>query len=173
MAATVLTFAAIGVALLLLFAAWCDLATRTIPDGLSVALVALGLMVRSAEGASAVVASSLLAAGLFAALLPMVAWGAFGGGDTKLIAGLAVGFHPLATLDFLLSTVMAGGFLGVVYLLLRLLPRPSPLAPRPAAWPPRRVFALERRRFGRRGPLPYAVAIAAGGILTLTKPFGG
>ena len=117
--------------------------------------------------------SLLVVAVLFAAFLPLHARGAFGGGDIKLITALAVGFAPSTTLDFLLSTVMAGGVLGLLYLSLRLLPQPSPLVPRPAAWPPRRVVALERRRFSRRGPLPYAVAIAAGGILTLTKPFGG
>lgn len=173
MAATVLAFAPVAVALLLLLAVWCDLATRTIPDSLSIALAALGLAARGAEGVAAAAASLLVAAGLFAALLPLVARGSFGGGDTKLIAGLAVGFDPLTTVDFLLLTVVAGGVLGAAYLLLRLLPRPAPLAPQRAAWLPRRVFALERRRFNRRGPLPYAVAIAAGGILTLVKPFGG
>lgn len=172
MATAVLAFALAATALLLA-AAWCDLATRTIPDGISVALAALGLLTRGAEGLVPVAASLLTAAGLFAALLPLVARGSFGGGDTKLISGLAAGLPPAATLDFLVLTVVAGGVLGVVYLLLRLLPQPSPLVPRPAAWPPRRVVALERRRFSRRGPLPYAVAIAAGGILTLTKPFGG
>jgi prepilin peptidase CpaA len=115
----------------------------------------------------------LVAVGLFAALLPLHARGAFGGGDIKLITALAVGFPPLSTVDFLVATVMAGGVLGCVYLSLRLFPEPSPLAPRPRAWPPRRVLALERRRASRRGPLPYAVAIAAGGVLTLMKPFGG
>ena len=164
---------AIAASALLLFAAWCDLATRTIPDGISVALAALGLLTRAAEGLTPAASSLLVAGGLFAILLPLHARGAFGGGDIKLITALAVGFSPLSTLDFLVATVVAGGVLGLVYLSLRLLPRPSPLAPQPLAWPPRRVFALERRRFSRRGPLPYAVAIAAGGISTLIEPFGG
>lgn len=159
---------------LLLVAAWCDLATRTIPDGISVALAALGLLARAgAEGLVPAAASLLLAAGLFAAFLPLHARGLLGGGDVKLITALAIGFAPLSTLDFLVATVLAGGLLGSLYLCLRLLPQPAPLAPRPQAWPPRRVLALERRRVSRRGPLPYAVAIAAGGILTLVEPFGG
>lgn len=158
---------------LLLFAAWCDVATRTIPDGVSVALAVLGLLTRAAEGLAPVAVSLLLAGILFAVFLPLHARGAFGGGDIKLITALAVGFPPLSTLDFLVSTVLAGGVLGVVYLSLRRLPQPSPLVPQPLAWRPRRIVALERRRFSRRGPLPYAVAIAAGGVLTLTKPFGG
>ncbi len=171
--ATALLACALAASALLLLAAWCDFATRTIPDGISVALAVLGLLARAAEGPVPVAASLLVAAGLFAALLPLHARGAFGGGDVKLITALAIGFPPLSTLDFLVATVMAGGVLGFVYLSLRLLPEPSPLAPRPRAWPPRRILALERRRVSRRGPLPYAVAIAAGGVLTLMKPFGG
>ncbi len=158
---------------LLLIAAWCDLATRTIPDGISVALGALGLLARAAEGLAPVAASLLVAAGIFAAFVWLHACGLIGGGDVKLITALTVGFSPLSTLDFLVATVLAGGVLGLLYLSLRLLPEPSPLVPRPWAWPPRRILALERRRVSRRGPLPYAVAIAAGGILTLTKLFGG
>jgi prepilin peptidase CpaA len=171
--ATAIPACALAASALLLFAAWCDLATRTIPDSVSIALAALGLMTRAAEGPSAAVGSLLLAAVLFAAFLPVHARGAIGGGDVKLITALAIGLSPPATLDFLLATVMAGGVLALLYLSLRLLPQPSPLVPQPLAWPPRRVLALERRRVSRRGPLPYAVAIAAGGILTLMKTFGG
>ena len=81
---------------------------------------------RVAEGPIAAMVSLLLAAVLFAAFLPLHARGAIGGGDVKLITALAVGLSPPATLDFLLTTVMAGGVLGVVYLSLRLLPQPSP-----------------------------------------------
>jgi prepilin peptidase CpaA len=171
--ATALLACALAASALLLLAAWCDVATRTIPDGISVALAALGLATRAAEGAVPAGSSLLVAAGLFAAFLPLHARGAFGGGDIKLITALAVGLPPLSTLDFLVATVMAGGVLGLVYLSLRRLPEPSPLAPRPDAWPPRRVLSLERRRISRRGPLPYAVAIAAGGVVTLLMPFGG
>jgi prepilin peptidase CpaA len=171
--ATAVLACALAASALLLLAAWCDVATRTIPDGVSVALAALGLLMRVAEGPIAAMVSLLLAAVLFAAFLPLHARGAIGGGDVKLMTALAVGLSPPATLDFLLTTVMAGGLLGVVYLALRLLPHPSVLAPQPQAWPPRRILALERRRVSRRGPLPYAVAIAAGGILTLMKPLGG
>ena len=111
---------------LLLAAAWCDIATRTIPDGISIALATSGLLARALEGLAPAAASLLVAAGLFAALLPLHARGAFGGGDVKLITALAVGLSPLATVDFLVATVMAGGALGVAYLALRRLPHPSP-----------------------------------------------
>ena len=164
---------ALAASVLLLVAAWCDVATRTIPDGISVALAAMGLVARSFDGLGPPAFSFLTALALFAAFLVLHARGFIGGGDIKLIAALAMGFPPLTTLDFLVATVMAGGVLGMLYLWLRLLPEPAPLVPRPRAWPPRRILALERRRVSGRGPLPYAVAIAAGGIITLTKPFGG
>lgn len=170
--ATALLAGALGISALLLLAAWCDLATRTIPDGISVAIAVLGLAARVAEGPVPAAVSLMTAACLFLAFLPLHSHGAVGGGDVKLVTALAVGLAPLATLELLVATVMAGGALSLVYLLLRLLPQPLPLEPRPHAWPPRRILSLERRRSNRRGPLPYAVAIAAGGISTLMKPFG-
>ena len=145
---------------LLLAAAWCDIATRTIPDGISIALAALGLLTRAVEGLVPAAASLLVAAGLFAAFVPLHARGAFGGGDIKLITALAAGLPPLTALDFLLTTVMAGGALGVAYLTLRRLPRPSPL-PRgkresgrtsPGSWPS--AGAGRRRRSRARGRAP-------------------
>lgn len=171
--ATAVLASALAASALLLLAAWCDLATRTIPDGVSLALAFLGLTTRALEGLAPAAFSLLAAACLFAALVPLHARGAFGGGDIKLVTAVAVGLAPLSTLDFLIATVMAGGALAFLYLAFRLLPRPSPLAPRPRAWAPRKVLALERRRLGRPGPLPYAVAIAAGGVFTLIEPFGG
>lgn len=169
---TVVLVCALAAGALLLFAAWCDLATRTIPDTVSVLLAAIGLATRAVEGLLPVASSLLMAVGLFVVLLPLHARGSFGGGDIKLLSALAVGFSPHATLDLLVSTVIAGGILSLLYLSFRLLPQPAPLTPRPRAWPPRKVLALERHRVSRRGPLPYAVAIAAGGILTLIEPFG-
>ncbi|GAA0581851.1 hypothetical protein GCM10009416_20390 [Craurococcus roseus] len=171
--ATAVFACALGASALLLFAAWCDLATRTIPDGLSVGIAALGLLARSTEGPASVAASLLVAAVLYyAVFVPLHAFSALGGGDAKLLTASAIGLAPLATFDLLVSTVMAGGALSLLYLSLRLLPRPLPLPPQPHAWRASRILSLERRRFNRRGPLPYAVAIAVGGIFTLMKPFG-
>src|SRR3712207_5643124 len=97
--ATALVACALAASALLLLAAWCDLATRTIPDGIGVALAVLGLLTRAAEGPFPAAASLLVAASLFAALLPLHARGIFGGGDVQLITALAVGLPPLSTLD--------------------------------------------------------------------------
>jgi prepilin peptidase CpaA len=156
---------------LLLAAAWRDLATRTIPDSISIALAFLGLGLRATEGTTALAVSAATAALLFLGLVLLHARGALGGGDVKLASAIAIGLPPLATFDFLLATALSGGVLGLLYLALRHLPVPVPS--RPAASLPRRVLAAERWRIHRRGPLPYAVAIAAGGILTLLAPLGG
>jgi prepilin peptidase CpaA len=89
----------------------------------------------------------------------MLGW--LGGGDVKLAAALALGLPPLATLDFLNNTVLAGGVLGLCYLVGPRLLRPH--APRHVG----RILRIEARRLRRGGPVPYGVAIACGGILTL------
>ncbi len=96
--ATALLACALGACALLLLAAWCDLATRTIPDSVSIALAALGLLARvAADGLAPAAVSFLVAAGLFAAFVWLHARGFIGGGDVKLISALAVGFPPLST----------------------------------------------------------------------------
>jgi len=163
-------------AALLLFAAWRDLASRTIPDGVSVGLAVLGLAAHAAEGDGAALGlSAATAALLFLVLVLLHARGALGGGDVKLASALALGLSPLATLDFLLATALAGGALALAYIALgRLLADARHLLPlRAAAALPRRVLAVEQRRIRRGGPLPYAAAIAVGGVATLLQPIGG
>ena len=165
-----LQYASVG---FLLAAAWRDLATRTIPDWLSLGLAALGLALRAPSGLMALAASVTMAAFLFLLLVLLHARGGLGGGDVKLITAMALGLPPLVTLDFLLATALAGGVLGLLYLALgRLAPNPAALAGTAASLP-RRVLAVEHRRIHRRGPLPYAVAIAVGGIVILLEPMGG
>ena len=105
-------------ALPLLAAAWRDLATRTIPDGFSIALAGLGLALRSLDGLQALGLSAATAALLFLALVLLHSRGALGGGDVKLAAALSLGLAPAATVDFLLATALAGGMLAVAYLAL-------------------------------------------------------
>jgi len=63
---------------------------------------------------------------------------------------------------------LAGGLLAVLYLLAQnLVPAASP-SPVPLSLLAR-VWRAERWRIRRGGPLPYAVAIAAGGVLTLLQ----
>ena len=160
--------------LLLLYAAWRDIASRLIPDEVSIAIAAIGLAVRLAEGWQAALLSLGVAAGLFVLLLLLAMRGLLGGGDVKLAAALAVGFSPAATWDFIFLSVLVGGLLGILYIATR---RKDPMARRAVPASPgepllRRVWAAEAWRMRRGGPLPYAIAIAVGGCVTLLTTGG-
>lgn len=170
------TIAAFVAAGLLLAAAWRDVATRIIPDGISIALAATGLLARGIEGPGALAASVLAALLLFLILLVPAMRGALGGGDLKLATALAVGLPPLASYHFVVATAAAGGALALLYLACgRLVPAASAAAagrPRRPSSLPRRVLAAEAWRIRRRGPLPYGVAIALGGVIVLLRTSG-
>ena len=162
---------------LLAFAAWRDVATRTMPDGVSVALAVLGLALRCAEGWQAVALSTAVAAGLFFVLFLCHARGMIGGADVKLLTALALGLSPLGAYQLIAATTLTGGVLAVLYLVLAraLASAPSPsssLPPWRRSFAPFRVAAVELWRIRRRGPLPYGVAIAIGGALTLLNSPG-
>jgi prepilin peptidase CpaA len=150
---------------LLLYAAARDIATRLIPDEVSLAIVAAGIATRLFEGWQQAGMSLLVGVLLFVVLLLLAMRGMIGGGDAKLIAAMATGLPPAETWNFIVATVLAGGVLAVGYLVARrLMPQPR-LAP--GAPMLRRLLAVEAWRIRRRGPLPYAVAIAAGGLFLL------
>lgn len=160
---------------LLSLAAWRDIATRTIPDALSLALVVLGLACRITEGLPALAWSLVVAALIFLLLLACHARGAIGGGDVKLLTALAVGLPPLGSYQLVVATALAGGALALIYLLLPHLLRHLPPARRAGsrANALRRIAAVEAWRIRRRGPMPYGVAIALGAALVLLQPPGG
>jgi prepilin peptidase CpaA len=91
--------------------------------------------------------------------------GLIGGGDVKIMSALSVGLSPLDSYRFVVATAIAGGILAIIYLLLsrqqhgqNKIRRTSIIA---------RVFAIEAWRIRRHGPLPYGVAIAAGGAFVV------
>jgi prepilin peptidase CpaA len=154
-------------AVLLLVAAARDLASRTIPNTVPLLLSLLGFALQMHDGT--------LPTGLIAAMLVfatgVLAWriGLMGGGDVKLLAALAFCVPPAAVLSLITAIGLAGGVLGLAYLALRrVLPSRVP-AMRPIARRrlPQRVLRAERWRIGRGSPLPYGIAIAAGGLLSL------
>ena len=153
--------------LLLLAAAWNDLATRLIPNRVSLLVAGVAGASQLPNGPLAAAAAAGVAALLFAALAVPFAYGMLGGGDVKLAPALALGFTPAGTWDFVVFTAAAGGVLGLLYIALsRLLPAPTtPI--RPGAPLLQRVLAAERRRIHRRAGMPYGVAIAAGGVAML------
>lgn len=171
-------------AALLVAAAATDFAARIIPNRIPLLLLALGLVLHLAQGS--LIAGLLVAAAVFAALLVAWRFGAMGGGDVKLLAATAFCVAPVTVPLLIMRVGLAGGVLGVAYLLARravsvpvgMPPRragrsfatnsfaPSPFAANWAALPAR-VLRAERWRIGRHAPLPYGIAIAIGGLLTL------
>ena len=158
-----------GVAVVLLaVAAVHDAATRTIPNWVPAGLAALGAAVRLLGGQ---VLPGLAAAGLMLAGC-VLAWlgGWLGGGDAKLAAAFALVLPPGQVAAFVLATALAGGILASLYLLLhRVVPPPAP-GRRTGLFP--RCLKAEAWRIRRGGPLPYAIAITAGGFYALQPSFG-
>jgi prepilin peptidase CpaA len=158
----------------LLIAAGTDIATRTIPNSISVVVAIVGLIVRISTGPSALVASAAASVGLFLFLLLLYTRGLLGGGDVKLIPATALSLSLPSINRFVFITVMAGGVLAMLHLVGR-----WALRGRPASAPPprgasllRRIFCAERWRIARHGSLPYGVAIACGGIWVIVSQAG-
>lgn len=154
---SIATFLCVG---LILAASLHDIATRTIPDSLVLALAAAGLATAVLEGR--VLAALLAAGGIF--VVSALCWrqGWMGGGDVKLLGAAALGMPPHSVLTFAAAVALAGGLLAVLYLLARRLV-PAPASPRPPGLLAR-AARVERWRMSRGGPLPYACAIAAGAL---------
>lgn len=157
-----------GAAGLLVYAALHDLAARTVPNWLPVALLLLGLCARIIDHS---LFSGLVVAGCtFAVLFVIWLLGAMGGGDVKLWAATVLLVPPLpqSELDFFLRVVVFGGVLAVVYLSLGLFVRKPRVARGGSLL--HRLLRAEAWRISKRAPrapLPYACAIAGGAITTL------
>lgn len=154
----------------LLGAAWSDLRSRIIPNGVCLALAIAGAVARLTLGPVALVVSAGAAALLFL-ILAVLPRGVLGGGDIKLLAAAALGQSPVDLTRLVAITALAGGMLAVLHLALRRLPCPA----RPRAGAPllRRVYAVERWRILRHAPLPYGIAIACGCTWTMLAGIGG
>ena len=148
---------------LLAYAAVCDLATRRIPNRVSVLVALLGVVLRLQAGQF--LPSFAIAAGAFGGLYVLWTRGWVGGGDVKLLAATTLLASPGQVLNLLLAVSFAGGLLSAIYLLL--IRMRLPLMQAGSRAPLRRVIRAERWRIRRGGPLPYACAISAGGLLTL------
>lgn len=142
----------------LLVAAMHDLRRFEIPDGLSVALIVLAVVRLAALPGFAPIPDGLwhLASGIlvFALGAGLFAVGAMGGGDVKLLAALSL-WVPLPGLWQLLAPVLvAGGVLAALLLVARGVVPVFVRGERPLP-----------RLLKREAPLPYAVAIFAGGAV--------
>ncbi len=169
-------------AVLLLIGAAIDIMSRRIPNWLTAGVA--GLYVLYALTAPFPVdwlSASAVAGASFIVGFTLFAFNLMGGGDVKLISGMALwaGVDLMAT--FLLVTGLAGGVMSLCVLMFRRLTQ-HPLAI--AFWPMASVMVADRLGIaspvkGLRGDarphekdptvgsLPYGVAIAAGGFVVI------
>ncbi len=154
---------AVQIPLLLIFPALAivgalkDLTSYTIPNWISLALIAAFAPAALACGASPAAIGLCLATGLGGLVLGMgmFAAGWIGGGDGKLFAVCALWLGWPAALPFMLYTGLAGGALTFAILALR----SGWVAPAVAGGP-----AWVRKLAANGGDLPYGVAIAVGAL---------
>jgi prepilin peptidase CpaA len=162
---------AIVTAILLLLAAWHDIASRLIPNWICLDLAIAGTVARLFLAGPGPLAISLaIATGVFTLLLIAHSYAILGGADVKLLTALTFGLPPIGIVLLFASTALAGGLLALTHLVMRRLPPPRQ-APTGASIL-HRIYVVERWRVLRHGPLPYAVAIACGGIWTVAKLIG-
>jgi len=157
MIAEVLVFVVLPV--LLIAAAGWDLASFTIPNFLSLALIALFAVFATCAGLSWHAVGWHLLAGLLGLCIGFVLFALryIGGGDAKLFAAVALwlGFSDL--LPYALLASIFGGLLTLLLLALRHWPLPTVLLKQ------RWILNLHDSRSG----IPYGVALAAGAFVLL------
>lgn len=134
-------------------AALSDNRHRRIPNWTVLATAAL-FAIWVFVGPAVSVVSSLEAAGvILLATSVLYAFNLFGAGDSKLMTAVALfaGLHHLA--QFVLVTVLVGGLLAVASLVVH----------------PARTYAMIRTGVDSGRGIPYGVAIALGGMLTIAE----
>lgn len=134
-------------ALLLLYAAWGDLRTRTIANGLNLAIALAAPIWWLAQGLSPwpdIAIQIALALLVFAVFAGCFAIGMMGGGDVKLLGALALWLPPVPMMRMLVVMALAGGVLTLFFV------------------------ALHRARKAEGRPeIPYGVAISFAALCAL------
>ncbi len=144
---------------LVIFAALHDIASFKIPNWVCLAIIGLFPLYGFAAGLDLAAWGGHLLGGMLGLMLGMAlfATGGLGGGDGKLFAAACLWFGWNDFLSFLFLTMLAGGVLAVVLLMIR-----RSLAENIALG-----GLLTHRAFGSGEPVPYGVAIAAGAMWCL------
>lgn len=139
---------------LLLYAAWHDVKTMTIPNWVSICLAAAFIPAAIAAGLSAQTIGFHLAFGAGVLVVSAVLFylGVFGGGDAKVIAAASLWTGLAGAASFVMGMALAGGALAITLIIFRRM----------------RVTATKdwaKRLLSPEEGAPYAVAIAVGGFL--------
>jgi prepilin peptidase CpaA len=147
-------------ALLAVAAGW-DLASFTIPNFLSLALIGVFVPFALALHFSPTLLGLHVVAGAagLAAGFTLFALNYIGGGDAKLYAAVGLWLGPHDLLSYTLVAAILGGVLTLTLLALRQLPLPVGLARQ--SW----ILKLHDQRSG----IPYGVALAAGVLVILPQ----
>lgn len=159
-----LTIVLVGVCTaMFLTSALHDVASRTVPNSFSLVIASAGLVLRLLDGTAPIAIGLAVAALVVFRFCWRMGW--MGGGDVKLIAATALAIPPAHFLSFVTIMSVAGAILALPYLAGRSF-RPFVPPGRPNRFIGR-VMRAERWRLRNGGPLPYACAIAAGGLSAL------
>ena len=147
---------------LVVVAALKDVTSYTIPNWISLALIAAFAPAALVSGASLGAIGLCAATGVVALLLGMgmFAAGWIGGGDAKLFAAASLWLGWPAALPFMMTTALAGGALTLAILSLR----SGWFEPVLAGSPP-----WVRKLGANGGDIPYGVAIAVGALVAFPQ----
>ncbi|MCP5433024.1 MAG: prepilin peptidase [Alphaproteobacteria bacterium] len=142
---------------LMAYAAVSDLATMTLPNWLSAALVVGFLALALIAGLSLPTVGLCVALGLAVLLvgLALFAFGWVGGGDVKLATAIAMWMGVGDFMSFLVLMSVLGGAFTLAILLFRKLPLPAGLV----------RFGWLSRLHDQAAGVPYGVALAAAALL--------
>ena len=147
---------------LVLYAAASDIATMTIPNWVSIAVVLLFPLAALLAHMTPLQIGIHVGIGvlMFLAGFALFSMGVLGGGDVKVIAAASVWTGLAALTPFAYATTIAGGVLAAIMIVARRTAKPSEKRP-----------AFLNRLLGPENGIPYAVAIAVGALASLpTQP---
>lgn len=138
------------------FAGAMDLLTMTIPNRISLGLIAAFVLAALLAPLGWMALASHLAAGvlMLAVGIGMFSLGWLGGGDAKLLAAAALWFGLEGLLQYLVLVSVAGGLLVLAILFYRSMT--------PPLWLCNQEWAM--RLHAKAGGIPYGIALAAGGL---------
>jgi len=145
------------------FAAASDFITMTIPNRISIILVAGFALLAPLLGMPLASVGIHLITGItvLAVCFGLFAFGYIGGGDAKLLAAGALWMGWPETMTFLIYTSLFGGALALILVSLRKIPLPSGLI----------KYEFIDRLHIDGGDAPYGIAIAAGALITYPSSF--
>ena len=154
-------FALASFSALMIYAAYSDLKSYTLPNFISLILVAgFALIMVILQPPLSVVGWHVgVGAILFVIGFILFATGLFGGGDVKVIAALGLWLGPMNVLSFLTLMTIFGGVLAVALLVFRKIEIPQHWLENSA------IAGLHSKEEG----IPYGVAIALAALIEFPK----